>query len=191
MSTITMWFKKTLLVGLVAALGLVSIPLANAYALGSSDIGTPTAPSQTTTPTDRLQQVFTREQDIYGKLGKLFDGADARISKLQDLINKAKANGKDVSSLQSALDAFKSAIQQAQSIYTDAQNLINSHPGFDASGNVTDRTTALQTVKDLGSKLKVIHQTVVPPFKALRDAIKAYREANSPNATPAPTQNGG
>ncbi len=191
MSTIVMWFRKTLLVGLIAALGLVSIPLVNVYALGPFDPGTPTAPSQATTPTDRLQRAFSREQGIYSKLGKLFDNADSRISKLQDLINRAKANGKDVSDLQSALDAFTSALKQAQSIYNDAQSLINSHPGFDASGNVTDPTTALQTVKDLGSKLRDIRQTVVPPFKALRDAIKAYRDANSPNATPAPAQSGG
>ena len=192
MSAITMWFRKTLLVGFVAALGLVSVPLANAYALGPFDPGTPTAPSQTTSPTDRLQRVFSREQAIYGKLGKLFDNANTRISKLQDLINKAKANGKDVSALQSALDAFKSAVQQAQSIYNDAQSLINSHPGFDASGNVVARATALQAVKDLPGKLKDIRQTVMPPLKALRQAIKAFREANSPNAaTPTPTQSGG
>lgn len=191
MSTITMWFRKTLLVGLIAALGLVSAPLANAYALGPSDLGTPTAPGQTTTQTDRLQQAFSKEQSIFGKLGKLFDNVDSRISKLQDLINKAKANGKDVSGLQSVLDAFSSAIKQAQSIYNDAQSLINSHPGFDASGNVVDQTAALQTVKDLRGKLKDIHQTVVPPFKALRDAIRTFRQANSPKVTPAPTQNGG
>ncbi len=192
MSTITMWFRKTLLVGLVAALGLVSVPLANAYALGTLDPGTPTAPSQTISPTDRLQQIFSREQVIYGKLGKLFDNANTRISKLQDLINKAKANGKDVTALQSALDAFSSAVTQAQSIYNDAQSLINSHPGFDASGNVVDRATALQTVKDLHSKLKDIRQTVISPLKALRQAIKTYREANSPNAvTPTPAQSGG
>ena len=191
MSTITMWFRKTLLVGLVAALGLVSVPLANAYALGPFDPGTPTAPSQTTSPTNRLQRIFSREQTIFGKLGKLFDNASTRISKLQDRINKAKANGKDVSDLQSALDAFSSAVTQAQSIYNDAQSLINSHPGFDASGNIVDQATALQTVKDLHSKLKDIRQTVMPPLKALRQAIRAYREANSPNVTPAPTQSGG
>ncbi len=192
MSTITMWFRRTLLAGLVAALGLVSVPLANAYALGQFDPGTPTAPTQTTTPTGRLQWAFSREQTIYGKLGKLFDNAGTRISKFQDLINKAKANGKDVSGLQSALDALSSAVSQAQSIYNDAQSLINSHSGFDASGNVTDQTAALQTVRDLRGKLREIRQTVLPPFRALRQAIRAYREANSPNnVTPAPTQSGG
>ncbi|MCL4530895.1 MAG: hypothetical protein M1282_15980 [Chloroflexi bacterium] len=192
MSTITMWFRKTLLVGLVAVLGLVSAPLANVYALGQFDTGTPPTPTQTTTPTDRLQRAFSREQTIYGKLGKLLNNAGTRISKFQNLINKAKTNGKDVSNLQSALDAFSSAVTQAQSIYNDAQSLIASHPGFDASGNVTDQTTALQTVRDLRGKLREIRQTVLPPFRALRQEIRAYREENSPNnVMPAPTQSGG
>ena len=191
MSMITMWFKKILLVTMVAALGLISVPLVNVYALGSSDTGTPTAPSQTITQTDRLQNVFAREQTIFGKVGKLFDNVDAHISKIQDLINKAKANGRDVSDVQAALDAFSAAVKQAQSTYQDAQSLISSHPGFDASGNVVDATTALQTVKDLGGKLKNIHQTVMPTAKALREAIKSFREANSPNVTPAPTNQSG
>lgn len=181
----TMWFKKGLLVALIAAMGMVSLPMINAYALG----GTPAAPGQTSS--DKLQKAFAREQTIYARLGKLFDNADSRLSRVQDLINRAKAKGKDVSALQAAFDAFRSAVTKSKTTYENAQGLLTSHPGFDASGNVVDAALALQTVKDLRSPLKEILQTVSPAAKGLREAVKTFREANSPNATPAPTQSGG
>jgi hypothetical protein len=191
MSTITMWFKKTLLAGLIAALGLVSIPLASAYASGPSDLGTPTPSNTTTIPADRLQRAFAREQKIYNRLGKLFDNANPRLTRFENFIDKAKAEGKDVTALQSALNALEAALTQAQSTYQSAQGVIASHAGFDASGNVTDPAAALQTVKDLRSDLKDIRQTVIPPLKALRQAIRAFREANSPNLAPSATPSGG
>lgn len=188
MSTIVMWFKRTWLIGTIVSLGLVSLPMANAYALGLPDPVTPPAP--TGISTDRLEQVWAREQTIYNRLGIFFDNVDQRISKGQELIDKAKANGKDVSALQAALDAFSDAVKQARPIYQSANGIVSSHQGFDANGMVTDQEKAVQTVKDLGGKFKEIRQILLDPGKALRQAIKAFREANRPSATPVPAQTG-
>jgi len=188
MSPIVMWLKKVFLIAMVAALGLAALPAVNVYALGQTDPSTPTAPGQIST--DRLEQIWSREQAAYGRWGKFFDNVDARISKAQELIDKAKANGKDVSALQAALNAFSDAVKQAKPIYESGKGAIASHQGFDSNGKVTDQTKAIDTVRDLGGKLKEIRQTIFPAAKALREAVRAFREANHPAATPAPGSSG-
>jgi hypothetical protein len=193
MSTIVVWFKKAWLIVSITALGFAFMPLASAYAITSPDPNaTPiTTPKPTQRGTDRLVQVWAREQAIYSKLGTFLNNVDQRITKGQDLINKAKGNGKDTSALQTALDAFSAAVKQAQPIYKSTQGIVSSHSGFDANGQVTDRTQALTTVQDLGGKFKDIYQLLHDPRVALRDAIKAFRQANPPKASPTPNQSGG
>ena len=189
MSTIALWFKKTWLILGIAALGLVFMPLASAQALVPSNPLTPPIPTQT--GGDRLAQAWVKEQTIYGKLSTFFADVDQRITKLQQLINKAKTNGKDISALQTALDNFSGAVKQAEPIYQSTIGTVSSHPGFDENGNVTDHAQALATVKDLGEKFREIRQLILGPANALRDAMKAFRSANPPVATPAPNQSGG
>jgi asparagine synthetase B (glutamine-hydrolysing) len=45
---------------------------------------------------------------------------------------------------------------------------------------VTDRAQARETAKLLGQSLKEYHSVVGDPFKALREAVKAFREAHKP-----------
>ena len=69
------------------------------------------------------------------------------------------------------------------SIYESVKGIINAHKGFDSDGKVTDKELAIETVKDLRAKLKEIRTIVGDPGRALRQAIKAYREANRPPET--------
>jgi hypothetical protein len=189
MSTIALWFKKTWLILGIAALGLVFMPLASAQALAPSNPTTPPIPTQARG--DRLAQVWVREQAIYAKLSTFFADIDKRTTRWQQLINKAKANGKDISTLQTALDNFSGAVKQAEPIYQSTIGTVSSHPGFDENGKVTDQAQALTTVKNLGEKFREIRQSILGPANALRDAMKAFRSANPPAATPTPDQSGG
>ncbi len=181
MSKIVMWLKKTLLIGVVASLGLSALPLASVYALSPNDTPTPTQISN-----DKLQQIWAKEQLVYAKIGTLLDRADLMIPKIQALIDKAKQNGKDVSAVQAALDAFSNAVKQAHPIYESAKGIIASHQGFDDTGAVTDPTKALETVKDLRNKFLEIRQVIGDTGKNLRQAIKDFRAANQPTPTPVP-----
>ena len=193
MSTIEVWFKKTWLVVAITALGFAFMPLASAYAYTQPNPNaTPvTTPVPTQKDTDRLVQVWAKEQAIYGKLGTFLNTVDERITKGQDLINKAKAKGKDTSALQTALDTFSAAVKQVQPIYQSTQGIVSSHSGFDANGQVINAAQALTTVQDLGGKFKDIRQVLHDPRMALRDAIKAFRLKNAPTASPTPNQSGG
>ena len=171
--------RKTILSGLILVLGLAAMPFVSASAAGEYD---PTPPPQGQIRTERLERVWAGQLRIYEQMGR----TDEFVAKVQKLIDRAKANGKDVSAVQGALDAFKAAVKDAQPIYESIKGLINSHQGFDTNGNVTDPEKAAETVKAMHEKFKEIRDAMNGTGKALHEAIKAFREANprpQPTAT--------
>lgn len=188
MSMIVMWLRKSLILAAVAAMGLSLLPFVNAYAQSATP---PVAPTPGQPSSNKLQKAWTKEQTIYARIGKILDSANSMISKIQTRLDDAKAKGKDVSAVQTALDAFSAAVQNVQPIYADLQSITQTHAGFDASGNVTDPTQALQTVQGFQSKAAAIRQAGVRDAgKAFREAMQAFRQANQP-ATPAPSSTNG
>jgi hypothetical protein len=176
-------FKKTILLALVAALAAASLPFVGVSAAGTED---PTPPQGPVT-NEKLEQVWARQQRTYERLGKGFERSDQFVDRAQSLIDRAKANGRNVSAVQSALTAFDAAVKQARPIYEGGKGILNSHQGFDANGKVTDPEKAKATVQAMGDKLKEIKTAMDGTGKALREAIKAFREANPrPTKTPTP-----
>lgn len=175
---IKMFFKKTVLLTLVAVLatlGAASLPLVSVAAQGANDPTPPPAaqPSGQIT-NERLERVWARQLKIYERMGK----ADQVVDKVQLLIDRATAKGKDASAVQTALDAFKAALKNAQPTYESIKGIINSHQGFDASGKVTDPTQAKETITAMRGKFQEIKTAMNGTGKALREAVKAFREAN-------------
>ncbi len=179
MKTISSLFKKSLLLALVTALALAALPVTSAYASGLGDPADPPA-EETKLSGERLERIWAHSQRVYERQGKILERSDQMVEKIQNLIDRMDENGKDTTALQAALDAFEAALKKAHPIYESAKGIINSHQGFDADGKVTDREKAVETVKELGAKLKEIRQIVGEPGKALRAAIKAFRDANRP-----------
>ena len=174
-------FKKTLLLALVMALGVGSLSVFGVSAAGSNDPTTP--PPQGEMTDGRLEQIWAKQLRAYEILGK----TEEFIGKTRSLIDRAAQHGKDVSAAQAALDAFADAAKDAKPIYTSAQSIVDSHTGFDANGKVTDSEQAKATVRSMGEKLKEIKETMGGAGKALRDALRAFREANPrPEKTPTP-----
>ncbi len=178
MSTIALWLSKAWLILSMAVGGIVPV---GAQALRPANTATPAAPSY-----PRLQRAWVREQRIYDRLTRFYDNIDARIERGQQLIDKAQANGKDVTALQAALNTFEAAVKQAQPTYESIKGIVASHQGFDAAGNVVDPVKAFETVLNMRDKLKEIRQIIVPPAKALRQAIRDFRLADQPVAAPTP-----
>lgn len=172
-------FRKTILFALIVTLGLAAIPFVSVSAAGESG---PTSPPQISN--ERLERVWARQLRIYERMGR----TDESIERVQKLIDRAKANSKDVSAVQAALEAFKVAAKQARPIYESVKGVISSHQGFDSNGKVTDSEKAKETTKTMHEKLKLIRDTMNGTGKALREAIKAFRAANPrPQTTPSPT----
>ena len=167
-------FKKTIVVALVAALAVASLPLVTASAAGAYD----PPPPEREVPAERLENIWARQLKVYERIGTWLDRGDAFADKVQELIDKAAANGKDVSAVQAALDAFEQALKDAHPIYESAKGIINSHQGFDSDGKVTDIEKAKETVQAMGGKLREIKESMGGTGRALHEAIKAFREAN-------------
>ena len=174
-------FKKTILFALVAALAVASLSFVSVAAQGAND---PTPPAaQTQISNERLEKIWARQLKLYERMGK----AEEFVAKVQKLLDRATANGKDVSAIQSALDAFEAALKDAKPIYESAKGIINSHQGFDANGKVNDPAKAKETIKAMHEKMQEIRTAMNGTGKALHEAIKAFREANPhPEKTPAP-----
>ena len=167
-------FKKTVLIAMVAALAIAILPLMSASAAPATD----DPPPQREVSAERLEKIWARQLRLYERIGNGYDRSDGFVEKVQTLIDKAGANGKDVSAVQAALDAFEAAIKEAHPVYESAKGIINSHQGFDNDGKVTDIEKAKETVKSMGEKLKEIKESMGGTGRALHEAIKAFREAN-------------
>jgi hypothetical protein len=178
-------FRKTILFALVAALGVAAAPFVNASAAGAYD---PTPPPQGGVSNERLERVWARQLRIYERHGQGFERDDAFTGRVQGLIDRAEANGKDASAIQAALDAFEAASQHAQPIYESAESIVTSHQGFDETGKVTDSEQAQETIQAMRQKFEEIKNAMNGTRKALHEAIRAFREANPrPQSTPTAT----
>jgi methyl-accepting chemotaxis protein len=166
-------FKKMILAVLAAALIFAAFPMTSAYAQGEN-------PPKGELTYERLEQLWARQLKNYEKIGKGFDDNDAFIEKIQARIDRAAANGKDVTAVQAALDAFESALKSAHPIYESINGIVNSHQGFDADGKVTDVEKARSTVKEMRAKMQELNSAMNGTGRALREALKAFRAANQP-----------
>ena len=167
-------FKKMILAVMAVAIVFAAFPVTSAFAQGENPAPTGEVSNE------KLEKAWARQLKIYERLGNGFDGLDAQIAKFQERIDKAASKGKDVTALQSALDAFEAASKTAQPIYASIESIVNSHEGFDANGKVTDAEQAKSTLQEVGAKLKEVKSSMDGTGKALREAFKAFREANKP-----------
>ena len=160
---------------LVVALALAAIPASNAFAADEN-------PPATTN--EKLEKMWARVLKLYERTGKAFEDTDAHIGGFQGMIDKAAENGKDVSDLQAALDAYEAALTATRPQYEALGTVISAHAGFDADGKVTDAEQAKATLTEVRDQMKVIKESMGETFKALREAVKAFREANKPEEAP-------
>lgn len=166
--------QKTMLAVLAVALAFAAIPVTSAFAADE----TPPAPTN-----EKLESAWAKVLKVYERTGKAFEDTDAHIAKFQGMIDKAAEKGKDVSSLQSALDAYEAALLASKPQYNALGQTVSTHAGFDANGKVVDAEQALATLKDVREQTKSIKESMGGTFKALREALKAFREANKPADT--------
>ena len=178
-------FRKTILFAIIAALGMASLPFVSVSAAGEYDS---TPPPQGRFSNERLEYIWARQRLTYERIGLGFEYEDAFIERVQSLIDRAKDNVRDVSAVQDALDAFEAAVKDAHPIYESANGIVESHQGFDENGKVTDSEKAWETVQAMRAKFSEIKNAMGGTGKALREAIKTFREAHprpQPTSTPA------
>jgi hypothetical protein len=176
------FFKKFALSVMVLAIGLAALPASAAAAAGLPDPITP--PANRKANGARLEHVWARAQTVYQRQGYRLAKTSDFIAGAQIMIDKAKQKKWDTSAVQAALDAFAAVIPAAQAAHDPGAAIIASHNGFDADGIITDRPAAIATVKALGQVLKDTRLAMDGTGQALREAVKAFREAHKPAQAP-------
>jgi hypothetical protein len=171
-------FRKSILAAMVAALVLAALPVTTV--LAADDPVTPRPEISNT----RLERIWARQLRAFERLGRGFDRTDAFVEKVQARIDRAADNGRDVTGLQAALDAFEAAMKEAHPLYESTKGIVNSHKGFDEDGKVTEVEQARETIKEMGDALKEIRSAMGGTGRALHEALRAFREANRSTRTP-------
>jgi len=170
--------QKLFLIVTLLSLALLALPISSVLAAGPKD---PPAPATTPDPErakTRLEWAFANQKLTVQRMDLNRQYQDEFIANVEELIARAKEKGLDVSAIEAALTAYKEAIETSQPIYEQAADLVATHEGFDANGKVTDVEKARETVKQLGETIKQYHEEMGGAAKALREAIKDFREAN-------------
>jgi hypothetical protein len=163
-------YKKVFLAVLTAALVFAAYPVPNVYAQDGNPPKGELAPI-------RLEQVWARELKAYERLGRVFADIDHTVARLQARLDLAARNGRDVTRLQAALDAFESALTSTRPAYEGMSGLVSAHLGFASNGKVVDAAQARTTVREVGLKLDEIKSSMGGTGRALHEALKAFRAA--------------
>jgi hypothetical protein len=173
--------RKFTLAILILAFGLALIPASSAFAAGSSSGITP--PANDTIGNGRLERMWAHAKRVYDREGFLLSLTDGFITRVQNLIDRAKTNGWDVSAVQSALNAFDSVIPAASAAHLPGAAILTGHAGFDSQGKVADRTAAIGSINSLEQVIRDTHAAMNGTGKALKDAVRAFREAHQSDQT--------
>jgi hypothetical protein len=176
-------FRKLVLSLLVVGNGVAAIPFGTVSAASLDD---PATPPVAQADHIRLERQWMREQLRFQREGFWLTQAQAVINRIQALIDKANQKGLDTSKVQAALDAFSTVIPTAQAAHNQGTPIISNHAGFDASGKVTDAVTAIETTQALAQVLKDTRLAMNGTGKALRQAIREFRQVHQKDVTPTP-----
>lgn len=125
----------------------------------------------------RLENALRREQIALANQAQRLERASLSAGKVQDLIDRLAAGGKDTAALEQALADFEASLAVAESEHAAAAAILAAPAGFDASGQVTDAKLALETVRTAGAALRRAHLELTQATLALRAALRAYKQS--------------
>jgi hypothetical protein len=132
----------------------------------------------------RLENIFARQQQNLSNQSQRIDKLGEISTRIQERIDTLREKGLDVSSLESALEAFNAEIPLISVSHQVAAGLIAAHEGFGDNGKVTEIKAAGVTVKKAHDALQSTRQKMLEAGKNLRDAFRDFRETNPRKTTP-------
>ncbi len=175
---------KKILSVLLLVISLLALTVVNVFAAPVQSQAfaitrTPLAPGLGDAAKAALSNYLKREQNFLTLQETHLQRTGQIASTAQQLIDAAKAEGKDTTSLETALAQFNTDIANAQSEHDQAASILGAHNGFDANGSVTDLSAARQTVVDARTALRSAHASIVQAVTTFRQAVEQWRTTNS------------
>ena len=129
---------------------------------------------------EALTKAFKAEQRWLSNQAQAITKADQAAAEIQQLIEKASAEGLDVTLLQEALAVFNGAMAAVRAEHQRASDILAAHNGFDAEGNVIDQQPARVTVLDAKQALWKAHVTLSQAARNLHQAAREWRQVTFP-----------
>jgi len=141
--------------------------LAVGMSFGSASAA-PAAPAGGTTKADlALSHKYKAEQDRLKLQDARLKRAADYATKIDSLIAKLKAKGKDAAALEQAVAAFRNSIAQASAEWQAASATLATHAGFDGAGKVSNADQARATSANRArSTARRSARTISPPTVA-------------------------
>ncbi len=127
---------------------------------------------------DARAREFKAEQTWSNIQQEQLNRATQLATDVQNFINEQNTNGKNTTTLVTALATFNTQLTNAKKFHTTAANLISAHAGFDANGNVTNTPQAGQTIDSVRQPLLDAHRTLRQALRDLEQVVHAFRLAN-------------
>ena len=164
-------------------LGVIFLPTQSAYAgeVNAPQLivtRTPIAPLAKDAAEAPLSNIFKREQDWVNQQTTHLQKSAQIAATTQQLIDAAKAEGQDVSSLEAALAQFNAMIAGAQTDHDQAAGIIASANGFDGSSAVTDLNSARQTVESARLALRSAHIAIAQATNDLAKVLNDWKNSH-------------
>jgi hypothetical protein len=133
----------------------------------------------------RLEKLLRGERTALEKQGERLERTAENITKVETLIEKAKAKGIDTTALEASLVTYQERLVSFRECHNKAASLLATPVGFDANGKVTDRKEALKTLRQAGEALRRAHLEITEASMDLRAAVRVFVDTNKPAGTAA------
>lgn len=111
--------------------------------------------------------------------------ANDHAARIDAMIAKLKAKGKDTAALEQAVAAFRSKIGEARQQWEAAKALLANPAGFDAQGKVTNADQARNSLQQGRDAMNKVTETAKTAYRDLRKAVETFRKANREANPPA------
>lgn len=125
----------------------------------------------------QLRRLKVQDQRL--KRAEQFAGTVERIARQQ------KAQGRDVSHIETALTNYRKGITDARAAWNTADKILKQPAGFDASGKVTDATQAQKTLREANTAMQKVSRLAWNAARDLRAALGKFRSATPGFVPPA------
>jgi hypothetical protein len=130
-----------------------------------------------------LKARYYREQKMLINQQATLDKAALKTTKVDALIAKATAKGKDTSMLEAAKAMYVAQLGEANDYHSAAAAILAAHKGFDDLGNVTNVTEARQTVADSHLQLFESRHVIVVAQADLNRNLAEWRRVENIKAS--------
>lgn len=163
--------------GVMAGLAIGVIVLIGGGAVPTPTLASPSETSPIATPRPPanpvLERGFKQAKVLLKQQKNKLNQMNKKVTKAQNFINKQAAKGKDVSTIQAALDAFKTQLSAAQAAQNTAQQILAAKAGFNGKGKVINPEQAQQTVRNARQALdqakNILRQAVADFDRAMKE----------------------